>query len=79
MNIDEARREHEPGGIDNLSCIGIDVRTDLRYPVALDANVLHRAHRSRSIDNGGTLDHEVEQCEYFFLAISVCLTDTKNC
>ena len=71
MNVDEARREHEPGGIEGLSCIGIDVRADLRYPVTLNTNVTHRSRRSRSVDNGGAFDHEVEQCENFFLALSV--------
>ena len=70
VNVDKAWRENEARGIEGFFCFCLDIRADLDDAIAVNANITVNFAGTGgppcAIDNGRTLDYEVEQRVFFF-------------
>ncbi len=60
VQIDEARRDDQPGRVDLARALACGDAADLRDATAANADVRTNARETRSVDYGPTTDHGVE-------------------
>ncbi len=59
VRVDEPRREHEPGRVDDAVTVGVDVLADRRDRPAVDADVEHRVDSLCRVDDARAAHDEI--------------------
>ena len=59
VRVDERRREHETGRIDDPMAVRVEVGADLRDHAVVDADVERRVDSLRRIEDARAADHDV--------------------
>ena len=60
VDVDEPGRDEQPGGVDDLGRVAVDVLADLDDHAALDRHIAHEAGAAGAVDDGSPGDLQIE-------------------